>query len=89
MVKAPALTVIAELVLLGIVACVVSEAVTVVLPAVFSVTLKGFVPETSWALAGSTTLASLEVIATVSFVLITFQLASTALTVTLKAVPAA
>ena len=38
--------------------------------------------------AGSTALASLEVIATVSFVLIRFQLASTALTVTLKAVPA-
>ena len=57
-------------------------------PAVFSVTLKLFVPEIRAALAGSSALASLEVTATVSFVLIMFQLASTALTVTLKAVPA-
>src|SRR5882762_10358998 len=78
----------AELELLAIAACVVSEAVTVELPAVLRVTLNAFVPETSCAPPGSTPLASLEVMATVSFVLITFQLASTALTVTLKAVPA-
>ena len=88
LVNAPALTVIGELVLMAIAECVVFEAVTVAVPAVFSVTLKLFVPELSAALAGKTALASLEVIATVSFVLIRFQLASTALTVTLKAVPA-
>src|SRR5262249_55955521 len=52
------------------------------------VTLNAFVPLTKAALAGRTALASLEVIATVSLVLIKFQFASTELTVTLKAVPA-
>ena len=46
------------------------------------------VPLTSAALAGKVALASLELMATLSLVLTTFQLASTALTVTLKAVPA-
>src|SRR5215471_15787887 len=65
-----------------------SEAVTVELPAVLSVTLNVLLPLTSAALAGKVALASLEVTATVSLVLTTFQLASTALTVTLNAVPA-
>src|ERR1043166_2934270 len=88
-VNTPAVTGIDELVLLVIPACVTSEPVTVALPPVFNVTLKLLVPLTSAALAGSVALLSLEVIATVSFVLIKFQFASTALTVTLKAVPAA
>src|SRR3989440_514416 len=68
---------------------VLSLAVTVRLPAVFSVTLKVFVPATNAALAGNVALASLEVIPTVCvFVLTRFQLASTALTVTVNA-PAA
>lgn len=68
--------------------CVWLEAVTVALPAVLSVTLKLLLPLTRAALAGNTALGSLELIATVSLVLIRFQLASTALTVTLNAVPA-
>ena len=56
------------------------------LPAVLSVTLRVLLPLTSAALAGRPALASLEVIATVSLVFTTFQLASTALTVTLKGV---
>src|SRR5207249_5905169 len=67
---------------------VASDAVTVAVPAVLSVTLKLFVPLTNCALPGRTALASLEVIATLSLVLTTFQFASTALTVTLNAVPA-
>src|SRR6266849_4859464 len=68
---------------------VMSEAVTVWLPAVLSVTLKDFVPATSAALEGRTAFASEEVIAAVSVALvIRFQFASTALTVTLNAVPA-
>ena len=58
------------------------------LPAVLSVTLKLFVPLTSAALAGKAAFVSVDVMATVSFVLITFQLASTAFTETLKAAPA-
>ena len=45
-------------------------------------------PATSAALAGSVALASVEVMPTVSVELTGFQLASTALTVTLKLVPA-
>src|SRR5438128_1385419 len=45
-------------------------------------------PLTSAALAGKAALASLEAMATVSFVLTRFQLASTLLTVTLNPVPA-
>ena len=88
LVKPAALTGIAVLVPLAMPVCVVSEAVTVALPPVFSVTLKAFVPPESAALAGKIAFASLDVIATVSLVLIKFQFASTALTVTLKAVPA-
>ena len=61
---------------------------TVALPAVFKVTLKFLLPLTNAALAGTTAFTSLELIATVSLVLIKFQLASTALTVATKAVPA-
>ena len=65
-----------------------SDAVTVEAPLVWRVTLNDFVPETSAALPGSNAFGSEEVIATVSEALLTrFQLASTALTVTLKAVP--
>ena len=64
------------------------EAVTVALPAVLRVTLRLLVPFTSAAFAGKDAFASLEVIATVSLVVIRFQLASTAFTVTLKAAPA-
>ena len=88
-VKLDALTGIAALVLLAMAACVVSEAVTVEVPPVFRVTLKALVPPESAALAGKTAFTSLEVIATVSLVLIKFQFASTELTVTLNAVPSA
>ena len=86
--KAAALTVMDGLVLEVMPVCVASEAVMVALPAVLSVTLRLFVPFTRLALAGKVALASLDVMAIVSFVLTRFQLASTALTVTLKAVPA-
>src|SRR6266567_546870 len=84
LVTAPALTVIDGLVLGVLVGSVVSVAVTVQLPAVLLVSEKVLVPEASNALAGSTSLGSVEVIPTVSVTLLTrFQLASTALTVTL------
>ena len=86
--NAPAFTVIAGLPLPVIETCVTSEAVTVALPAVLSVTLKLLVPPTNAALAAKLAFASLELMATVSLVFTTFQLASTALTVTLNAVPA-
>src|SRR5439155_1114554 len=86
--KAPPLTAIAGLVLLLIPVCVTSPAVSVALPAVLSVTLKLLVPPTNAALGGKTAFGSVELIATVSFVFMRFQLASTALTVILKAVPA-
>src|SRR3989442_9029233 len=60
----------------------------VALPAVLSVTLKFFVPPTSAAFAGNAAFTSLDVIATLSLVLIKFQFASTAFTVTLNAAPA-
>src|SRR2546426_12160888 len=72
-----------------IVGLVVSEAVTVLPPAVLRVTLKVLVPEARGAPLGGAVLASLVVMPTVSFtVLTTFPLWSTALTVTLNAVPA-
>src|SRR2546427_545209 len=86
--NAPTVTLMAGLVLLGIPACVASAAVTVAVPAVLSVRLKLAVPATRDALAGSAALVSLELMATVSLVLTTFQLASTALTVTLNGLPA-
>src|SRR5919197_4707541 len=88
LVNAPTLTVMAGLVLAVLVPSVTSVTVTVLLPAVLSVTLKVLVPATNAALAGNVALASLEVMPTVSVLLTKFQLASTALTVTLKAVPA-
>src|SRR5678816_3310859 len=60
----------------------------VALPAVLRVMVKPRVPLIRAALAGSAALVSVDVIATVSFVLIKFQLASTAFTVRLNAVPA-
>ena len=66
-----------------------SLAVTVRLPAVFNVTVNVFVPFTSAAFGGSTALVSEEVIPTVSVTVFARLLpASTALTVTVKAVPA-
>src|SRR5207249_1358451 len=66
-----------------------SDAVKVWVPAVLNVTLRVCVPETKAAFAGKPALASLEVIPTVSvMVLTTFQKLSTALAVMLKAVPA-
>src|SRR5262249_24913084 len=67
-----------------------SVAVKVALPTVLSVTLKVFVPGASAALAGKVAVGLDDVIPTVSMIVLTrFQLASTALTVTLKGVPAA
>src|SRR5260370_36961841 len=87
MVGVALLIVIDELVLAAIPEWVTSDAVTVWPPEVFRVTLNVCVPALRAALTGSTALASLEVMAAVSLVLITFQLASTALTVTVKAAP--
>src|SRR5204862_6087406 len=66
-----------------------SEAVTVWLGADLNVTLSVLAPDTRGALAGRTALVSLDesVIVSVTLVIL-FQFASTALTVTLKAVPA-
>src|SRR5205823_1594924 len=65
------------------------EAVKVCEPAVLNVTLRVRVPETKAVSAGKVALASLEVMSTVSvMVLTTFQKLSTALTVMLKAVAA-
>ena len=82
--NAPALIVVAGLVLavIGAVADVGRGERRV--PAVLGVTERVFVPATSAALAGSVALASLEVMPTVSVELTGFQLASTALTVTLN-----
>src|SRR5947199_78393 len=66
-----------------------SLAVTVLLPAVFKVTLKVCVPATKAAFAGCVSFRSLVLMPTVSVTVVTvFQLASTALTVALKGVPA-
>ena len=87
--NAPALTLTDELVLGAFEPSLLSLAVTVALPAVLKVTLNVPVPEASAALAGKVALASLAMMPTVSVILFTrFQFASTALTVTLKAVPA-
>src|SRR5439155_17364640 len=86
--KPAAATVMAELVFAVLLPSLASLAVTVRLPVVLSVTLKFFVPATSAALEGRMALASDEVIATESVLLTTFQLASTALTVTVNATAA-
>src|SRR2546422_1021002 len=66
-----------------------SDAVTVCVPVVLSVTLKFFVPTTSAAFDGRTAFESDEVMPTVSVTLvIKFQFASTALTVTVNATAA-
>ena len=66
-----------------------SLAATVRVPEVFNVTLKVWVPATKAALPGNTALVSEEVRPTISVALvIKFQLLSTALTVTEKAVAA-
>src|SRR5213083_2926134 len=84
----PAFTVTAGLVLAVLVPSVTSVAVAVWLPTVLRVTLKVFVPADNAALAGKVALESLEVIPTVWVLLTRFQFASTALAVTVKAVPA-
>src|SRR5262249_26203285 len=86
--KVPGLTVIAGLVLAALVPSDRSVAVKVVLPAVIRVTLNDCVPAFSEALEGIVALASVEVIPMESVALETrFQLASTALTVTLNGTP--
>src|SRR5436309_13643656 len=68
---------------------VMSVAVAVALPLVFSVRLKVLVPPTSALVGGKLALGSLELIPALAVTELTrFQFASTALTVTLKAVPA-
>src|SRR6266542_2265237 len=85
----PGCTVIGELVSADLESSVRALAVTERLPAVLRVTLNEPVPANSAALTGRLACASLEVIPTVSVTVLTrFQFASTALTVTLKAVPA-
>ena len=87
--KAPALTVVAGLVLAVLLPSLMSVAVKVALPAVLAVTAKVLVPATRAALPGRDAFASELVIPAVSVTVLTrFQLASTALTVTLKLVPA-
>ena len=61
--------------------------IVVVLLTVLSVTLKVWVPLTNAAFAGNVAAPSLEVMAIVCVLLTGFQLASTALTVTLNATP--
>src|SRR6266487_4403873 len=86
----PPPTVMAGLLLAVLEPSVRSLAVKVALPTVLSVTLKVFVPNTSAALGGNVAVPAEEVVPTVSaMVLIRFQSASTALTVTLNGVPAA
>jgi hypothetical protein len=87
-VNVPALTAIGGLLFSVLELSVMSLEVIVALPAVLSVILKVLVPETSPALAGNPALLSEAVIPIVSVAeLTTFQLASTALTVTLNGVP--
>src|SRR5262249_32122490 len=88
--NAPALTVIAGLVLAVLLPSLASEAVSVRLPAVLRMTLRFMVPPTKAVLTGRTALASEEVSPTVSVTFVTrFQLTSTARTVTVNAAPAA
>src|SRR6185369_8434392 len=87
LVKPPALTVTDGLVLAVLVPSVISVDVIVQLPAHFGVTAKVALPAESAALAGWVSLGSVVVMPTVSVLLTGFQLASTALTVTLKGVP--
>ena len=84
----PGFTVIPRLVSGVLAGVVISLAVRVLVPAVFSVTLNVCVPEASAAFTGRVALVSVEVIPTVSVELTTFQFASTAFTVTVNATPA-
>src|SRR5213593_617580 len=85
--RALAMTVMGGLVLAALLPSVASEAVKVWLPPVLKVTFKVWVPELSAVFDGRTAFASLEVMVAVSVTVVTgFQKASTALTVTLKAV---
>ena len=87
--NAPALIVVAGLVLAVLEPSLMSVAVKVALPAVLAVTAKVLVPATRAALAGRVAFASELVMAAVSVTVLTrFQFASTAFTVTLKLVPA-
>ncbi len=86
--KAPPLTVVAGLVLAVIAPLVMSVAVNVGVDAVFGVIENVFVPATSAAFAGSVAFGSVEVMPTVSVEVTGFQLASTALTVTVNDEPA-
>src|SRR4051812_16698098 len=86
--NAPGSTVVHGLVSAVIEPLVTSVAVMRTASAVFEVTANVWVPATSAAFAGSVAFASVEVIATVSVEVTGFQLASTALTVTLKLDPA-
>src|SRR4051794_27804165 len=86
--NAPALIVVDGLVLAVFDPSLESVAVTVFEPAVFAVTENVFVPATSAAFAGSVAFKSELVIAIVSVAETGFQLASTALTVTVKLEPA-
>ena len=86
--NAPPLIVVDGLVLAFIEPFVLSVAVKVAVPAVFGVTENVLVPATSAALAGRLAFASELVIAIVSVEVTGFQLASTALTVTVNDAPA-
>ena len=87
--RVPALTVKLELVFAVLLPSLRSVPVTVALPAVFKFRLKLRVPSANGPFAGNAALLSELVIPTVSPALLTrFQFASTALTVTLNAVPA-
>ena len=86
---APAITAVAGLVSGSLAPLVMSVAVTVQLPTVFKVTLAVRVPATNAPFAGKAALGSLDAMPTISTLVLTrFQLSSTALTTTLKAVPA-
>ena len=91
MAKAPVLPVIAAVVFAVLVASVTLLAVTVQLPTVLKVTVKFLVPEARVLLAGCVSFGSVVVmlIVFVGAEFTTFQFASTALTVTVKPVPAA
>src|SRR2546426_12467525 len=79
----------AELVLAVLLVSLVSLAVTVALPAVLRVTLKVWLPDERAKGKGQRALVSEEVMPTASVTLVIgFQLASTALTVTVNAAPA-
>ena len=91
LVNAPALAVMAGLVFAVLVPSVTLLALTVQLPAVLKVTVKFLVPEAKVLFAGCVSFGSVVVmlIVFVGAEPTTFQFASTALTVTVKPLPAA